>query len=192
MHKIIPAFLIFYFCNILIGGIIEGGGGVHATTLTADITDAGLVVNVVNTDGFLRSDYVYINDEAMRYVSKTDTTLTVATGGRGYKDTLADAHSAGAKVYTPSASIINSMVGFNVAATDTTVGGINLPVLFWNFAWKSAPKLLLWDFPQYKISEWTQYLRIIFVILSAGLTFALVITSLSSWGGVAQSIFRRP
>jgi hypothetical protein len=192
MHKLVFAFLLFYIANVIGGGIMEGAGGLASTTLTVTLTSGGGTLTVRNTDAFLKSDRVFIGDEEIRYVTKTATTFTVSATGRGYNGTKAVTHNAGAKVYSPSTSVINGMLGFNVAATDTTVASINLPILLWNFVSKSLPKLLSWDFPQYKGSEWAQLIRYILMAVSAGFTIYIVVTLLGAWGGVAQSIFKRP
>ncbi len=192
MHKLIFAFLFFYIANVIGGGIMEGSGGLATTTLTVNLTAAGTTITVRNTGSFLKSDRIIIGDEEMRYVNKTATSFTVAATGRGYNGTMAVVHNAGAKVYSPATSVINGMLGFNVAATDTTVASINMPILLWNFVTKSLPKLLSWDFPQYKGSEWAQLIRYGLIACSAGFTLYIVITLLGGWGGVAQSIFKRP
>ena len=192
MHKIIFAFLLFYLANVVGGGIMEGAGGLSATTTTVDLTSGGVLITVRNTDGFLKSNYVVLGNEKIRYVNKTATTFTVSATGRGYDGTKAVAHNKGTKVYSPSTDVINGMLGFNIASTDTTVASINLPILMWNFVTKSLPKLLSWDFPQFKGSEWQQMIRYVLIACSAGLTLYIVGSMLGWWGGVAQSIFTRP
>ena len=191
MWRLIAGFLLFYLLNLVGGAIMEGSGGVQSTRLTQPLTAAGTTIYVSNTQGFLKSDYVTIGNEDVRYINKTGTTLTVAASGRGYNTTSAVAHTRGSFVYNSSGSMWNYILGFNLAATDTNAGGINLAVAAWNFLNKSVPKLMLWDFPQFMINEWTLLLRWILVCFSAGFTIYIVYEIMSSMGGVSQQVLTR-
>lgn len=171
---------------------MEGGGGIAATRLTSGVTAADTTFNVKDTNGgFLKAGVLYIEHEEIRYVNKTDTTFTVAGTGRGYNDTEARAYARNSMVYTEQASVLNGMLGFDIASTSTTAGGINLMVVGWNFLWKSVPKLVTWDFPHLRGGEWVMYIRIILMAISAGLTFVLFYLILTGFGGVGQGILGR-
>lgn len=185
--------MLFFLVNVILGAImIGGGGGVVTTHLTADLTAAGAVVNVSNTQGFLKSDYLTIGEEKIRYANTTANTFTVATGGRGYDGTEATTHSAGDKVYSPQTSVLNSALGFNIASTGTTVGAVDLMVATSSFFFTTMPKLITWDFAHFRFSEWGQLLRYVFLAISTGFMIYILFNLLSALGGVAQSIFVRP
>ncbi len=188
-NKLIAGFMLFYLINVLLSAIMEGGGGMNTTRLSADLTSAALVVNVQNTEGFLQADYVTVDNEDIRYTNKTSTTLTVPASGRGYNNTTATTHSKGAKVFSPNSNVLNAALGFNVAATSTTIGGINFMVSTTFFFLKSVPKLVTWDFAQYRGSEWLQLIRVILAAISTGFTLYLAYTVLWALGGVAQRLF---
>lgn len=171
---------------------MEGTGGVAATRLTSAVTAIDTTLNVKSTEGgFLKAGVLHIGHEEVRYVNITDTAFTVATTGRGYNETEAKAYAKGTMVYTEQANVLNGMLGFDIASTSTTAGGINLLVLGWTFLWKSVPKLITWDFAHLKVSEWVFYLRIIFMAMSAGLTFVLFLNIMIGFGGTGQGILGR-
>lgn len=188
------AFLMFFFLNVVLSGIMEGEGGLASTRLTAALTATGTTVTVQSTEGFLDSDYVFIGDERVRYVRRTSTTFIVpASNGRGYDNTEAVVHPVGAMVYSEGSSVINGMLGFNVASTGATVGSINLFTVVTNFAFVTLPKLVTWDFAHFQVQPWLQYIRYVFIIISAGFVIYWVVQVFaSSFGGIMQSIFRRP
>jgi len=188
--RLIAGFLVFYILNVFLNGIMEGGGGMNTTRLTAALSEVGTTITVANTNGFLRADYVTIGDEDMRYVSRTATTFTVATDGRGYNGTDAVEHAANAKVYSRSSSIVNGMIGFNVASTSTSVGGINFGIALLQFMNKSLPMLITWDFAHFRVNEWLQLLRYFFIAMGAAFGLYMLFQILSALGGVAQNILR--
>lgn len=190
--KLTMAFVLAFFLCALIAGVVEGGGGVAVTSLTANVSDAATTLNVVNTRGFLKADYITIDNEKIRHVNTTGTTFIVAsTDGRGYDSTAATSHTAGTKVYGPNASVLNSIAGFNVATTGGTAGEIYMFVLLKNFFFITLPKLAIWDFGW--LTEGNMiYLRMFFVLVTIGFTVTVALAILNVLGGVAQSIFRLP
>jgi len=191
MNILITAFMLFYLMNVMVGAIMEGGGGIAATRLTADITPASNTLSVVSTEGFLRSNYVIIGSEKIRYASTTDTTMVVATGGRGWDGTDAAAHSTGAYVYSPEASVFNYALGFNVASTGSDAGEISVPLVLKNFLFVTLPKLVTWDFPQYKVNAWLLIIRYVLIAISTGFLIYIVYHIIMFLGGVASRIFTR-
>jgi hypothetical protein len=170
---------------------MDGAGGIQATRLAADLSSTASSITVTNTAGFIYADVVKIGNEEIRYVRKTATILTVAPSGRGYNGTKATTHTKGSMVYNSGASVLNSILGFNVISTDSDVSGVNMGIATINFFMISFPKLVSWDFTQFRMSEWTQLIRWFFVCFSAGITIYVIYSILSSLGGVAQSTLAR-
>jgi len=52
MNKLITAFGFLFLIGTLLSAVMEGGGGMNATRLTADHTAAAVVLNVTSTEGF--------------------------------------------------------------------------------------------------------------------------------------------
>lgn len=179
--------LLFFVCSLL-SGIAERQGMIGSTRLTASLSTTATTMTVDNTDGFLAHDYVIVGNETIRYAGKTDTTFTGLT--RGYDGTTASNHTNGSSVYTTQTSVLNSILGFNVASTGASVGNINMITFGWNVATQSIPRLIAWDFAFLR-EGWMQYVRLIFLIISGGLVLTFGLTLLSALGGVGQSIFRR-
>jgi hypothetical protein len=187
MNKLITGMLLFYLVNLLLGGFMEGTGDIASTKLTANLTAVGTTITVANTSGFLQSDVVIIGSERIRYVNKTATTLIASATGRGYSGTTAKAYSTCQSVYSQQASVINNICGFNVAATGSTVGDFNIATALPQFLTITAPKLITWDFPQFR-NEAMLYFRIILAINGGCLLLYLAFQVGSL---VAQSIISR-
>ncbi len=115
------------------GAILQGGGGIAATTLNASInaTDTTIPVSINGTVNFIDIDIIAIGDEQILYSAKDSTHLYVAAGGRGYGGTEAVYHALGATVYTLQASFINRMAGYNISVISDATGwwaAINIPI----------------------------------------------------------------
>jgi hypothetical protein len=176
----------------MVGGtIMDGMGGIQSVKLTQNITSSSTVIYVTNTSGFLYSDYVTIGGEDIRYWKKTSNTLLVASNGRGYNGTTAATHNKGSMARNQGANIVNSILGYNVVSTDSEATGISMGIAVLKFFTVSLPKLGTWDFPQFKTTEWTQFIRMILIMLSAGITIWIIYSVLSNLGGVAQSTLVR-
>jgi len=147
MAKAIASMLLLYFGMALCIGILAGGGGYAATSLTEAVDEDDVTLEVVSTNGFLDTDYVEFSDgEKVLYTGTTTPPLDIFafTGcTRGYGDTTAIAHAAGAMVYTTSASTVNNAMGFNIAATVDSMGLWSIITVPWNFATKTVPRLLV-------------------------------------------------
>ncbi len=192
MMKATVTFLLIYLINVILGGVMEAGGGVATTRLTTGITATGTTIYVANTDGFLGSDYVIIGGEKVRYTSKSSRSFTIpAINGRGYDNTDATTHVAGENVYSEASNVLNGIVGFNIASTGATVGTINIATLLWHFLYTSIPKLLTWNFPHLMMNPWLQYIRYVGVLITAGYVVYVVFYLSSALGGLLQSIFLR-
>lgn len=137
-------FFLFTFvgCAIL-SGVMEGGGGIASTPLTAAIDDDDAVLLVTSTDGFLDTDYVTISNETILYAGKTDTSFTGCT--RGAKNTTAVTHDEGDMIYTTSASIANHTLNFNIAAMVDSMGFLAFPAVVLFFFTKTVPQFIMWN-----------------------------------------------
>lgn len=117
-------------CGILVGAM-AGGGGVTTTYLSQNLSVNATTVYVDSTTDFLSEDYVIIGSEKIFYTNKSSTTFTGAT--RGYADSTARSHLAGAMVYTATSSAINDAMGFNIVAVQDELGWlaiIAVPIMF--------------------------------------------------------------
>ena len=147
--------LLLYFSMALCVGILAGGGGYAATSLTEAIDEDDVIIRVVSTEGFLDTDYIEFSDG--EYILYTDTTAppftlyTAFTGcTRGVEGTTATIHAAGTMIYTTSASTVNSAMGFNIAATVDSMGTWSIITVPWNFATKTIPRLLVMPYQLFK------------------------------------------
>lgn len=179
----------WFFIGSLLSGVMEGGGGVAGTRLTANYPAMGVTLTVASTEGFLKKGYVVLESEKIRYTNKTAVTFTGCTGG--WDNTEAVLHNSGTKVYSPDASVINYALGFDVAATGTTVGVMYLPTVLGNFFFVTLPRMVMWDYSWLKASEWLQMLRYVFMVISIGFLVYMAYTVASALGGILQSIFTR-
>jgi len=112
-------------------GIMAGGGGITTTDLSANVTADQNYLPVLSTSDFYTSDYVIIGSEKIYYTSFNDTVFLSCV--RGYGNTTAVAHLAGARVYTPSAAAMNNALGFNIVAIQDDWGWaafIAIPIMF--------------------------------------------------------------
>jgi len=191
MNVLIVSFMLFNLVNALISSIVEGGGGMAVTRLTADLSASATTIHVASTSGFLRSDYIIIGNEKIRYSSKTATTFIVATNGRGWDDTEAVAHAANSKVYSPPASVLNAALGYNVASTGASVGEIDIPLTLASFFTKTLPKLITWDFAQFKLNAAMRWARYVLMTISVGFLIYIAIQFVMAFGGVLQRIWVR-
>lgn len=141
MAKMIAFMLMLYLGMALCVGILAGGGGYSVTDLTSDITSDAVVIDVTSTEGFTAPDYVEIGDETVLCTGTTATSFTGCT--RGCNGTTATTHSDGDSCYTTSASTINDVLGFNVAATVDSMGVWSIITVPFNFFFKTIPRLLL-------------------------------------------------
>jgi len=111
------------------------------------MTEATTTISVSSTDGFLHSDIVTIGNEKIRYTSKSETQFNApATGGRGYDGTEAETHDANSYVMSQDSDVVNQMLGFNIAATGTTVGAVSIGLSLNRFLFTSVPRLATWDY----------------------------------------------
>ena len=189
MSKLIAFFMLLFFVATILSAAMEGSGGVNSTRLTADVTTVATTFNVASTDGFLKAGYLTIGNEKVRYSNKTATTFTGIT--RNWADTSAASHSRNSKVYNNEAQVINSILGFDVASTGSTVGSVSLPLAVKNFVFITVPRLVTWDFSWLR-SDGMVWVRMPLAIITGAFAIYLGWQMASALGGVLQSIFVRP
>lgn len=187
--KLVMTFLIIFFIGTLFSAIMNGGGGIDSARVTSDLTATATTINVNSTSGFLDSDILIIGEEKILYTNRTATTFTVPTGGRGYDGTSATTHGAGSFAYTQATDVFNQMMGFNIAATGTTVGSVNIAVAAKRFLFTSVPNLVKMDFSF--LTGPLFIFRVGLVLLGAAFAVYIAIIVAQALGGVLQSIFVR-
>lgn len=147
--KAIASMLLLYFSMALCVGIVAGGGGFAATSLTEVVAADDLTLPVISTSGFLSSaDYVEIKGEKVLYAGTTATSFTECV--RGYDGTTAQAYPAGTMVYSTSASTVNNAIGFNIAATVDSMGLWSIITIPFMFLTRTLPQLLLMPYQLFK------------------------------------------
>jgi len=176
--KAIAFMLLLYFGLAMSVGILAGGGGYAATSLTAAVDEDDAILEVTSTSGFLSADYIELGGEKTLYTGKMATTFTGCT--RGYEGTTAEAHPVGTAVYTTSASVINSALGFNIAATVDTMGMWSIITVPAQFFYKTMPQLLLMPYQLFRGN------LIIFAVILVLIQVAIVITIAMSFIGARR------
>jgi len=170
MAKAIAFMLLLYFGMALCVGILAGGGGYAATSLTVAVDEDDVTLDVVSTSGFLDTDYIeFSNGEYVLYTGTTATQFTGAT--RGYNGTTATAHEVGTMVYTTSASTVNNAMGFNIAATVDSMGMWSILTVPGNFAAKTVPRLLLMPYQLFRGD--LMIVAVILVIIQMAIVIAI-------------------
>jgi len=160
--------MLFIGCTFL-GGILNKQSSFDSTELTTTLSDVGMTLYVENSSRFPLSGYVWLEDEYIRYSSKTTTppTFVVLERGVDYGDTETDAsaHSEGKLVMTDEAKDLNVLMGVQVVQAE---GAIGTTFAFASFAWswvKALPKFLMWD---YAFVDEINFLRPFLYAISVG------------------------
>ena len=166
--KAIAFMLLLYFGMALAIGVLAGGGGYAATSLTEAVDEDDATLAVVSTNGFLDTDYIELKDEKVLYTGRTAISFTGCT--RGYNESTAIVHAEGTMVYTTSASTVNNAMGFNIAATVDTMGMWSILTVPWNFATKTVPRLLMMPYQLFTGD------LVIFAVILVIIQVAVVIT----------------
>jgi hypothetical protein len=165
---------------VFVGGqmlslFMEGRTGIANTPLTAGITEISPTLDVVDTSGFLPSNFVIIGDEDICYTAKTDTTFTGLT--RGCNGTEAAIHSAGTLAYDEASGFLNRAVAMqqHEATSEGGFGGwLKGKFAFVGVAtaWASVvPQMLVWNYSY--LDGAGIFLKLPLYVLSAGLVFGL-------------------
>jgi len=175
MAKAIAFMLLLYFGMALAIGILAGGGGYAATSLTEAVDEDDATLKVVSTDGFLDTDYIEFSDgEKVLYTGTTappfDVFIAFTGCTRGYEDTTKIAHAAGTMIYTTSASTVNNAMGFNIAATVDSMGLWSIVTVPAQFLYKTMPRLLVMPYQLFTGD------LVIFAVILVIIQMAVVIT----------------
>ena len=131
MNKLIVFFLFLLVSSGILIGIMQGGGGVVDTQLSANVTANATTLQVLDTTDFLEEDWVTVGSERIYYTGKTNTTFTGCT--RGYSGTTGKAHVVGAYVYSQKAAALNYALNFDIVAVQDDLGWaaiIAIPLMF--------------------------------------------------------------
>jgi hypothetical protein len=148
VSKLITFFLFVFIGAAILSGIMEGGGGIQTTELTAAIDDDDTILTVTSTDGFLDADYLIIGTEKILY-DWTDGTHFGRVANpctRGYDGTTATSHAADAMVMTADASTVNNALGFNIGAMADSMGLWSVVIIPFYFLTKTLPRIVMMNF----------------------------------------------
>ena len=140
MHKLLISFLIVFVGSSLLAAIMQGGGGIVSTVLTEDIAADATTIPVTSTNLFLSADVIRIGNEKIVYSSTNSTAFFATT--RGHGDTMATTHSAGTRVYSVEAGVLNDAMGYNLGVSLETGGMWGLIMLPINFFTRTLPHLI--------------------------------------------------
>ncbi len=191
MNKLVVFFIFTFTAMTMLSFMLEGNLGLASTDLTAPISSTATTIPVNSTDGFLASDFIFVNNEIICYSSKTATTFVVTGSpgsGRGCRDTDASSHATNARAYNEATGLINQVAGFNIAQTASTAGPIDV-------VWKlpksivgTFVKSVMWDFSFLTGSG--VYIKYLFLYpLSAGFIFALIMATFQAFRGIFGGVF---
>lgn len=141
---------------------MQGGGGVVSAVLAEDITaNSTVIIATPGTSLFADKDIITIDSENVFCSSKNATAFIVDT--RGYDDTTAATHDAGARIYSEEAGVINNALGFNVAVEAETGGTIGLIMLPIKFFTTTIPHVIMLNVNFLKIPE-LSFIGIIWIV----------------------------
>jgi hypothetical protein len=191
--KAIAFFLLALLAFGLFMAILNGGGGMADTTLTATISANDTIIPVVSTNGFLSSDYIYIGNEEISYSSDNATAFLGCT--RGYGSSSADSHTIGAAVYTGEVSSINQALGFNIGQTITSFGVLCIIIIPVNFLTLTIPRMIAESATFLSGGIGQAILGTMWLILIAGFIICLAIilvSAVSAIWSMFMNAVRRP
>lgn len=168
--SLIRGMVFLFIAFTILGFMSEGGGGLVVTNTTSGITNAQTTIPVTSTDGFLVADKLVIGTETVIYSGKTLTSFTGVV--RGAEGSSPESHLGGSNVYTESAGVVNSLLGFNFASTNSAFGFIKLityaPLAFTT----GVSHIILFNYPMFDGSLiWLKYL--FFTVEAIGLVWII-------------------
>ncbi len=194
LFKAMTGFVFLFTTLTIISFIIEGSPGLAATTLTTRLDSDDLTLIVSDTSEFLDSDILFLGNEIVCYTSKTSTSFIVFSppfDGRSCRGSKASGHSTGTIVYNATTGVINKQVGFNVAETLSSAGGVSAIVTVPAAFLKALPPLLLWDYSFFEDELFgfpLIYIRYILFAFSAGFVAAIIILMVNIFMGIARTV----
>jgi len=171
-HKLLTTFLLVFVGVSILSVIYQGGGGIVSTTLAGNITEEEAYIPAESTALFADKEIIVIDNEKIMYSAKNTTSFTVYT--RGYDDTTPAEHTAGTRIYTTEASVLNNAMGFNIAVeveAGGTWGLITLPIKFFT---GTLPHLIMLNANFLKSPE-LQYIGIIWFAFGIALLITLAV-----------------
>ena len=172
-HRLLFVFLLIFVGTSTLGAIMQGGGGIVSTVLEDDITANATYIPATSTNLFAGKDIITIGNEDLLYSSKNATGFLVDIGYRGYGDTTAGTHSAGSRIYSQEAGVLNSALGFNIAVEAETGGYWGIITIPINFFTKTLPHLIMLNANFLKIPE----LSIIAIVwMVAGIALLVILS----------------
>jgi hypothetical protein len=175
MNNFFMFLLLIFVGGQMLSLFMEGRTGISNTPLTSDITEISTTLDVVDTSGFLPSNFVILGDEDICYTGKTNTTFTGLT--RGCNDTDAAIHSAGTLVYDEGSGFLNRAINMqeHEATSEGGFGGwLKGKFRFIGVAtsWVSLVKQIVsWDYAY--LDGLGIFVKMPLYVLSAGLVFGL-------------------
>ena len=191
--KLLLFFAFTFAVFTFISAIIEKQGlGFAATSLTSDLSETGLTINVINTEGFLDSDYVIIDSEYIYYSSKNAAQLIVPATGRGWKNTNPSSHSAvnnkGVRtaVRNNEASLMNTLAGYNISEVMSLTGIFSVPTAIIAY-FDVFVNILAWNYSMLD-NIVGQFIKYILLYPLSGAFVGFIIMAII---GAAQSIINR-
>ena len=182
MNKLVVAFTVCFVMLSILSAIMDGSNSMVATELAANCDDDDAILTVDSTTGFLDTGgVIMIDSEKISYTGVTAITFTGCT--RGIEKTDADDHVIDAVVYNEDLGLMNYALGFNIVRISHNAGWMALFDIPWNFATKTMPKLMLWDYSFF--TGELVIIRYILMTVSIGFYIAFAIQALQ----VAVGIF---
>ena len=172
-------FLIAHLILATLSGVAEGGGGIVVTKLTSSLSSTATTANVISTAGYLKTDYIVIGDEFIKYTDVDDTTFNSLE--RGWNDTAAKSYPAGTKVYSSNADPLNAALGFSVISTGETVGEVNLLDFGTRFLSTTLPRFVTWDYGILQVGFMT-YIRTLLQIVGGAFIIYLALNIVGAFG----------
>lgn len=176
IFKLLAGFVMLFTIQAFVSSAIEGGGGLVVTRLTANLAKDGATAAVASTTGFLNAGYIQISGEEIYYSAKTATTFTL-TGTH-------KAAASGVKVMSPAAGAVNSLVGFDVGATSSTVGNIKVFLGLGSALTYAIPKIIAWNYSYLDNDIGTLIKFFILWPLSAGFAATFMLSFIAAIRGI--------
>lgn len=174
----------FVACTValfVLSMFMDGNPGIVTAQLQTALSETSTTVTVDSTVGFLDVDFIVVGNEEICYDSRTATTFSGLE--RGCRDTDAEAHDAGVRVFNDATGFVNRLVGFNILqslADDGLISGTIKIVSSVPTIAKSFAQMATWDFPFFNAPGTIYFKYIVLLAVSSGLIF-----------GLFQLVFRR-
>lgn len=150
-HRLLLTALIVFIGTSILASVMQGGGGIVSTILTANVTANATVIPVTSTSLFNNADIIRVGNEKIAYSSKNATAFIVYE--RGYGGTTAEDFEAGRRIYSTEAGVLNDAMGYNLGVSIETGGTWGLVMLPINFFLHTLPHLAVLNANLFKTPE---------------------------------------